>query len=168
MLHPREDDRLASLKGYNIIDTPRDPSFDRLTFLAAQILKVPVAAISFVDSSRVWFKARVGLTGASTQRVGAPCALAILQRDVFVVEDARTDVRFIDSDWFGAPAYYRFYAGAPLVSEDGLALGTIFVVDRQPRRLMPEQRLTLLALAREAESLLYPHRSHSSAPAEAN
>jgi GAF domain-containing protein len=156
--HPEEARRLAALRAHQILDTPRDPQFDRLTFLTAQILKVPIAAIGFVDADRVWLKARVGLDYDTIDRDDMFSAFAILQSDVFVIEDARSDARFDQLKVVAGPPFIRFYAGAPLFSADRLPLGTLSALDRSPRRLALEQLNILNVLAREAEELLQRSR----------
>jgi GAF domain-containing protein len=158
MTHPREERRLASLRAHDIVGTPRDSRFDRLTFLAAQALAVPIAVIGFVEADRLWFKAMVGLTEATVPRECAPCERTLLHKGVFTVEDARVDSRFANGALVTGPPFMRFYAGTALFAQDGLALGTICVIDRLPRHLTTLQEQTLLSLAREAEQLLHARR----------
>ncbi|PYV89829.1 MAG: hypothetical protein DMG90_10360 [Acidobacteria bacterium] len=136
--------RIAALEKYAILDTDPEQSFDDLTLLAS----FPIALISLVDEDRQWFKSRVGIDASETSRDIAFCSTAILQSDLFVVPDARLDERFRDNPLVASDAYIRFYAGAPLINEDGYALGTLCVVDRSPRELAPEQREALKALSR--------------------
>jgi GAF domain-containing protein len=154
--HPQEDARLDRLRSYEIIDTPREHRFDRLVFMAAQIMKTPIAMVTFVEADRQWFKAGVGLSMRDTPRDVAFCNHTILQSGVFVVEDAREDPRFANNPLVTGAPHVRFYAGVPLMSFDGLPVGTLCVVDRQPRRVTPEQTRSLIALGREAEDLIYP------------
>ncbi len=143
-----ETARLASLERYAILDTDPEQSFDDLTLLASFIFKTPIALISLIDGDRQWFKSRVGITVSGTPREVAFCSTAILQTDVMVVPDALEDERFRNNPFVVADPHIRFYAGAPLINEDGYALGTICVVDQKPRELAAEQRDALKALSR--------------------
>ena len=143
-----EESRLVALDKYAILDTDPEQSFDDLTLLASFVCKTPIALISLIDEDRQWFKSRVGLDASETSRDIAFCSTAILQPGVFVVPDALADDRFRDNPLVVSDPHIRFYAGAPLVNEDGYALGTLCVVDRTPRELAPDQKDALRALSR--------------------
>jgi GAF domain-containing protein len=143
-----EEARIAALDKYAILDTDPEQSFDDLTLLASFVCKTPIALISLVDEDRQWFKSRIGIEPSETSRDIAFCSAAILQPDVFVVPDALADDRFRDNPLVVSDPHIRFYAGAPLINEDGFALGTLCVVDRAPRELAPDQREALKALSR--------------------
>ncbi len=153
-LPPDEPARLAALQRYEVLDTPDEAAFDDIAQLAATICGVPVAVVSFVDSSRQWFKSRVGMETCETPREVAFCAHAILGQDVFEVPDARADERFVDNPLVLGPTNLRFYAGAPLQSPDGHNLGALCVVDHTPRRLTDSQREALMKLGRQVVSQL--------------
>ncbi len=143
-----EEARVIALDKYAILDTDPEQSFDDLTLLASYVCKTPMALISLVDEDRQWFKSRVGIDASETSRDIAFCSTAILQSDVFVVPDALADERFRDNPLVVSDPHIRFYAGAPLINEDGYALGTLCVIDRAPRDLAPDQKEALQALSR--------------------
>lgn len=153
-LPTNEAERLAALKEYHILDTGTEQSYEDITILAAHICEVPTAMISLVDEARQWFKSRVGLEQQQTSRDVAFCAHAILQNEPLIVRDATTDQRFADSALVTGELHIRFYAGFPLINPEGLALGTLCVVDRQPRQLSAEQLKTMQALSRQVMTLL--------------
>ena len=149
-----DPNRLVALRSYEILDTPPEPAFDRLVQLAAQICQTPIATITLVDEKRQWFKAKVGFTEGETPREIAFCAWAICQPDLFVVPDASKDERFATNPLVTHAPHIRFYAGAPLVTQEGHGLGTLCVIDRVPRALTPEQEQALRVIGREVVSEL--------------
>ncbi len=149
-----EDARLEALRELEILDSAPEGEFDDLALIASQICGTPISLISLIDRDRQWFKAKVGTDTRETSRDIAFCAHAILQRDLFVVPDASEDPRFSDNPLVKADPGIRFYAGAPLRSPDGHALGTLCVLDRKPRQLTPEQEDSLRALSRQVEAQL--------------
>lgn len=146
-LPENEADRLRALARYQVLDTPREVGFDRVTKLATRLFAVPMALVSLVDAKRQWWKSCIGLNGSETDRDVAFCAHAILQRDPFIIEDAALDPRFSDNPLVTGEPFVRFYAGAPLTSPDGYNLGTLCIIDRRPRRLPPDEIETLSELA---------------------
>ncbi len=150
--------RLIALRQCNVLDTPPEPEFDDLVQAAAVLCEVPVALVSLVDETRQWFKAKVGVTPSETPRDVAFCAHAILQDDVFVVEDAHKDFRFAENPLVTGEPFIRFYAGVPLTTQDRLNLGTLCVIDFVPRTLSPERLAGLRALARQVTRLLERRR----------
>ena len=153
-LPPDEAQRLESLREYAVLDTPAEACFDDLTELAARICEAPIALISLIDENRQWFKSRVGLDTAETSRDIAFCAHAIQQKELFVVPDATLDVRFADNPLVMGEPGIRFYAGAPLLTSDGRALGTLCVIDREPRKMTAEHQQALRVLSRHVMAQL--------------
>ena len=132
-LPPDESKRLATLRQLCLLDTPADRVFDLITQLAARTLRTPIALVSLIDEQRQWFKSRVGLDAPQTPRSQAFCAHAIHSPELLVVADARQDPRFRDNPLVTGPPFIRFYAGAPLMLADGTGLGTLCVIDSEPR-----------------------------------
>jgi PAS domain S-box-containing protein len=130
---PQESERLAALHRYAVLDTLPEAAFDRIVRLASQIMRAPIALISFVDADRQWFKARIGTTLETTPRAIAFCNEAIKGDGICMVPDARLDPRFADSPLVTGEAGLRFYAGAPLRTPEGHAIGTLCVMDQEPR-----------------------------------
>jgi GAF domain-containing protein len=149
-----EAKRLNVLWQYEVLDTVPEELFDDLTELAARICEAPIALISLVDEKRQWFKSRVGTTLHETSRDISFCAHAITQNDLFIVPDALRDDRFAHSPLVTTDPKIRFYAGAPLITPDGHALGTLCVIDKVPRELRLEQKQALRILARHVVSQL--------------
>jgi PAS domain S-box-containing protein len=149
-----EADRLAALRGLGVLDTPPEPAFDELSALAAYVCQTPIALISLVDDERQWFKSRVGSAACETPREVAFCAHAILQPDLLVVPDASADERFADNPLVTSSPGIRFYAGAPLVTAEGHALGTLCVIDHEPRELTAEQARALRSLSHQVVAQL--------------
>jgi PAS domain S-box-containing protein len=154
-LHPKESERLVALAQLEIMDTLAEQEFDELTLIASQICNTPIALISLVDDKRQWFKSKVGLGANETPKDIAFCAHAILQDEVFVIEDSFLDERFSDNPLATGAPHVRFYAGAPLISpSDNLPLGTLCVIDNQPRIISDSQKKTLMALSHQVTKLL--------------
>jgi GAF domain-containing protein len=149
-----EKKRLKVLWQYEVLDTVPEEVFDELTELAAHICEAPIALLSLVDQSRQWFKAKVGTTVKETSRDISFCAYAITQPGLFIVPDATKDERFANKPLVISDPKIRFYAGAPLITPDGHALGTLCVIDKVPRELRPDQQQALLILARHVVTQL--------------
>ena len=141
-------DRVAALQKYAILDTEPEQAFDDLTLLASFVCKTPIALISLVDEDRQWFKSKVGMDVCQTPRDIAFCSVAIQQTDVMVVPDTLQDERFRNNPLVVSGPRIRFYAGAPLINDEGYALGTLCVVDRTPREFGADQKEALQALGR--------------------
>jgi diguanylate cyclase (GGDEF)-like protein len=149
-----EAQRLEALHSYNILDTLPEQCFDDISQLASEICGTPIALVSFVDSDRQWFKSRKGFETTESSRDIAFCAHTILETDVLVVPDARNDIRFADNPLVTHAPALRFYAGAPLVTPGGHALGTLCVLDRNERTITPAQIDALRALSRQVMAQL--------------
>ncbi len=147
-----ESARVLALNRYAILDTEPEQSFDDLVTLASYVCKTPMAFLSLVDDHRQWFKSKVGVEVRETPIEASICAYAIQQgnEELFIVGDTLKDPRFRDNPLVVREPNIRFYAGAPLIDEDGFGLGTLCVVDRQPRELDPEQKEALRSLRRLA------------------
>ncbi len=147
--------RIKALHDLAVLDSPREQSFDDIAQIAMQMCDAPIAVVSLVDKDRQWFKSCLGLDGSETPRDVAFCAHAILSpSEILIVENTLVDARFSDNPLVTGEPYIRFYAGAPLVTEDGMALGTLCVVDYKARTINDTQKNALKALARQVMQLL--------------
>jgi diguanylate cyclase (GGDEF)-like protein len=154
--------RLQALKSYVVLDTPAEQAYDDIVSLAALICGVPMALISLVDEDRQWFKAKVGVDVMETPRGQAFCAHAILEPEqIMEVHDASLDRRFATNPLVTGDPNIRFYAGAPLLTPSGSALGTVCVLDRVPRTLTPAMAEALKALSRQVSELLALRRANA-------
>lgn len=149
-----EDRRIFALHALQVLDTPPEERFDRLTRLARRAFGVPIALISLVDRERQWFKSISGADVRETPRSVSFCGHAVHYDTTFVVEDALADTRFIDNPLVTGPPHVRFYAGQPLVSEEGFKVGTFCIMDKKPRRLGTEDLELLQDLATMAQEEL--------------
>ncbi len=149
-----EETRLEALRRYRILDSLSEEAFDDITKMAAKTCETPISLLSFIDRDRQWIKSNSGLSISETSRGVAFCAQAIMQPDHFEVEDALQDERFAKNPLVTADPNIRFYAGMPLVTHDGHALGTLCVIDRKAKQLTPGQRDKLKSLAQAVMLLL--------------
>jgi GAF domain-containing protein len=139
-----ENERLAILYGYALLDTVPEACFDRLTRLAASVLGTPISLISLIDKDRQWFKSRHGIDVPETERKIAFCSHAIDSKDMLVVHDAHASPQFRDNPLVKGQPGIRFYAGAPLFGRDGAALGTLCVIDTVPRPVFDQRQQQIL------------------------
>lgn len=152
---PNEAKRLENLKSYHILDTLPEEQYDAITKIASVICDTPIALISIIDESRQWFKSKHGLNATETPREFSFCAHSILQPDeLFIINDARKDKRFFDSSLITSDPNVVFYAGAPLNSSEGYSLGTLCVIDNEPKKLNNTQKESLSLLAKQVVTLL--------------
>lgn len=158
-LPSNEAERLEELHSYGPIDPVPDPDFDDLALLAAEICDTPIALVTLVDEDHQWLKGRTGTALTQTSREISFCGHAILGTDLFVVPDTAVDERFADNPLVVGDPNIRSYAGAPLITSNGFALGTVCVIDRQPRFLTALQSKALHALSRRIVALLELRRS---------
>ncbi len=147
--HPRQDDRLASLRAYKILDTPREADFDDIVQLASQLCETPISVVNLIDSDRQWFKAEVGLGVRETPIATSICAHAILESEMVEIHDTSIDTRLADNPLVTGDPGLRFYAGVLLVGQSGLPLGTLCVLDYKPRQLTDLQRNALRVLGNQ-------------------
>lgn len=157
--HPQEQQRLAALARYGILDTPAEPDFDEVTRLASALCEAPISVINLIDQERQWFKSEVGLGVRQTPLDTSLCAHAILQDDFVVVPDTLADARFRDNPLCRSEPHLRFYAGARLMTPDGFPIGTLCVLDHRPRALSPLQRQAMTTLARQVMAQFELRRS---------
>ena len=149
-----EGARLRALNDYKILDTVSELAYDQLTALASSICGTPVALVSLVDKERQWFKSHHGIDAIETPREWAFCDHAIGQEQVFEVSDSRLDERFHDNPLVTGATKVIFYAGAPLVTPEGLSIGTLCVIDNKPAQLSEQQKFQLTILAKQVVNLL--------------
>lgn len=153
--HHKERERLKDLESYSILDSLSEVDYDNLTAIAAEICGTPISLISLIDDKRQWFKSHHGLAATETPREYAFCAHAINDpENVFIIQDARRDDRFHDNPLVTGEPYVIFYAGVPLISEEGLPLGTLCVIDHKPKLLSQNQLHSLSALSNQVMNLL--------------
>ncbi len=143
-----ENKRLENLLKYEILDTPQDGYFDEITSLATKIFNVPIAIITLVDTNRIWFKSSYGLDVEEIPKSPGLCSSAIMSDEIYLVEDARKDPRTLSNPLVAGIMGLQFYAAAPLKSSDGYNLGTICIIDKEPRSLDSEESAILRQLAR--------------------
>ncbi len=146
-----EDARLATLQSLGILDTQPEERFDRLTRMAKRLFGVPIALVSLVDNQRQWFKSVQGLAVSETPRDISFCGHAILGDEILVVPDAAIDQRFADNPLVAGSPDIRFYAGCPLKAADGSSLGTLCIIDQQPRSMATDDLELLQDLASMVE-----------------
>ncbi|ALD20549.1 GAF domain-containing protein [Hymenobacter sp. DG25A] len=142
-----ETARITALKRYDILDTPADGTFDRMTALAAKVFNMPIVIISLVDTDRIWFKSHYGVEVQQIDRVPGLCSSAVLSHELYIVEDARQDPRALANPLVVGELGLGFYAAAPLTTHDGHNLGTFCIIDQKPRYLTDAQKLMLQDMA---------------------
>lgn len=155
-----DPERLKALQRYGILDTPMEPAYDELAAIAGHVCEAPVALISFLDRDRQWFKAALGVELDESPLDQSVCRYALRQPGVFIVPDLAQDARFAHFHIVTQENPMRFYAGAPLVTPDGYALGTLCVLDHRPRQLTPQVQDLLSSLARQVVRLLELKRAN--------
>lgn len=148
LIPANEAQRMGALRRFDVLDTPRDGAFDRITRLASEMLEMPISIVSLVDHDRIWFKSTHGLDGVEEiERVPGLCASAILGDEIWEIKDAKTDPRALANPLVAGEFGLRFYAGSPLRTGDGYNLGTLCVIDKQPRALTEKHARVLDDLA---------------------
>lgn len=153
---PDEDERLAILKSLNILDTQPSPELDACTDEASNFFNVPIALISLIDENRQWFKSCVGLNVAETERNISFCGHAILNDEIFFIQDTASDVRFYDNPLVTGPPHIRFYAGAPLTVLSH-RIGTLCIIDIEPRSFSRSEFKQLRLIANKIEEIISNH-----------
>ena len=143
-----EIERLKALRDYEIMDTPKELAYEEIVLLASSICNAPISLICLLDETRQWFKAQIGLPIQEAPRHLVFCQYTLLGDDLHIVPDLTKDDRFFDNPYVTGDLGCRFYAGAPLITSDGCALGTLCVIDKQPRELTEYQLKSLRALTR--------------------
>lgn len=156
-----ESKRIEALRSYEILDTLPEQDYDDLTALASEICQTPISLISLVDDKRQWFKSNHGLAARETPRDFSFCAHAILDpTEIFQIPDSRQDTRFADNPLVTGDPHVVFYAGVPLVNEDGYSLGSLCVIDHTPKQLTTSQAKALRILSKQVVNMLELRRSH--------
>ncbi|HET6894428.1 MAG TPA: GAF domain-containing protein [Candidatus Baltobacteraceae bacterium] len=144
-----EAERMRAVRRYEVLDTPPDGAFDRITALSSELFDVPISLVTIVDEDRIWFKSRCGLDDVQEiSRDPGLCASAILQDTPYIIEEARRDPRTLANPLVRGQFGLQFYAAAPLRTEDGYRLGTLCIIDREPRVFSPKQADVLDRLSR--------------------
>ncbi len=146
-LPENEEARLDAVRRYDVLDTPPDGAFDRITAIAARVFDVPISIVSIVDHDRIWFKSHHGIDVDQIDREPGLCASAICHAEPWIVTDASVDVRTIDNPLVAGELGLRFYFAVPLRTRDGYNLGTLNVIDVKPREVTPQEVETLVDLA---------------------
>lgn len=156
-----EAERLEALRSYGPVEPVPDPDFDDLALLAAEMCDAPIALVTLVDEDHQWLKGRAGTDLTQTSREVSFCGHAILGTELFVVPDVAEDPRFADNPLVIADPNIRSYTGAPLINADGFALGTVCVIDREPRILSRAEAKALTALSRRIVALFELRRAQA-------
>ncbi|MCP9484990.1 MAG: GAF domain-containing protein [Gaiellaceae bacterium MAG52_C11] len=147
LIPANDEERLAAVHRYDVLDTPPDGAFDRITALAARLFDVPISIVSLVDRDRIWFKSHHGIDATEIGRDPGLCASAVCQLEPWLVTDAKVDLRTIDNPLVAGELGLRFYLGVPLITSDGFNLGTLNVIDVEPREVTDAEVETLQDLA---------------------
>ena len=147
LIPENERERMEAVRRYDVLDTPPDGAFDRITALAARLFDVPISIVSIVDHDRIWFKSHHGIEVQQIDREAGLCASAVCQYEPWIVTDAAVDVRTIDNPLVAGDLGLRFYFGVPLTTSDGFNLGTLNVIDVEAREVSAEEIQTLTDLA---------------------
>lgn len=147
LIPENESERMDAVRRYDVLDTPPDGAFDRITALAARLFDVPISIVSIVDHDRIWFKSHYGIEVQQIDREAGLCASAVCQSEPWIVTDAGVDLRTIDNSLVAGELGLRFYFGIPLTTADGYSLGTLNVIDVEPREVTDEEIATLEDLA---------------------